>query len=158
VRPPLRRARDLALLGGDVVERNVAGLDPQLRERAHHPLVQELVAAFKAQAFHQRPWHQQGIGDAVAGLHEHRATARDAAHHVDAVTFAPLLVDLVAVALEGADHDQRLVPVPDAQLDTELVRGGVGGESLKELLVRQGHDHAPSLISAALPEDDPPRS
>ena len=50
------------------------------------------------------------------------------------------------------------VPVPDAQLDTELVRGGVGGESLKELLVRQGHDHVPSLISAALPEGDPPRS
>ena len=50
------------------------------------------------------------------------------------------------------------VPVPDAQLDTELVRGGVGGESLKELLVRQGHNHVPSLISAALPEGDPPRS
>src|SRR5690625_5352251 len=36
----LGRAADLALLGGDAVQRHVVRLDPDLRERPHHPVVE----------------------------------------------------------------------------------------------------------------------
>ena len=147
----LRGACDLALVGGDVVERDVAGVDADLRERPHHPLVEELVASLEAQALHQREWHDERVGDAVARLHEHGAAAGDPAHHVDAVRGAPRIVDLVLVGLERADHHEGLVPVPDPQAGVDLAAGQLAREDLVERDVharvhRDGADDVEGVI------------
>ena len=98
--PALRGATDLALVGGDVVERHVTGVDTHLAERTEHPVVQERVRLFEAQTLNQRSGHHQRVGDAVARLHEHRSATRDAAYHLDAMSVGARLVDLVAVGLE----------------------------------------------------------
>ncbi len=55
------------------------------------------------------------VRDDRTGRHQHGAAARDAPHDVEAVPRRTVGVDLVAVRLEGTDHDGRLVPLPDAQ-------------------------------------------
>ena len=86
VRPALLRgAADLAELGGDVVERHVLGLDAQLFEDLHDPLIEVVVGLLEAHSLHEGGGDDERVRDAVAGLHEHGAAAGDAPRHGDAV-------------------------------------------------------------------------
>src|SRR5690606_17414812 len=52
--PLLRRTGDLALVGGDVVQRLVPRPDPHVAESAQHPVVEVGVAVLERQPLHQR--------------------------------------------------------------------------------------------------------
>ena len=65
-------------------------------EGADDPVVEEGVGPLEAQALDERARHDERVGDAVAGLHEHRPAAGDAPHDVDAVPVGAVGVDLVA--------------------------------------------------------------
>ena len=110
----LRGAADLAELGGDVVERHVLGLDAQLFEDLHDPLIEVGVGLLEAHSLHEGGGDDERVGDAVARLHEHGAAAGDAPRHGDAVALHAVLLDFVLVRLEGADDDLRAVPLPQA--------------------------------------------
>lgn len=144
VRPALLRgAADLTDLGGDVVERHVLRLDPDLFEDLHHPLVEEGVGLLEAHPFDEGRGDDEGVGDAVAGLHEHRAAAGDAAGHHDPVLLLPLGLDLVLIRLEGADDDLRGVPLPQAHEGLATPRGDVLDERLVHRDVHHRVDDGP---------------
>ena len=113
--PLLRGAADLAGRARDVVERLVGRLDADLTQPLQHPVVEIRVRVGEAHPLHELRRHVERVRDDVALLHHHRAAARDAAHDVEAVALGALGVDLVLHRLERADHDRRLVPLPEAQ-------------------------------------------
>ena len=121
----LRGAADLAELGGDVVERHVLGLDAQLFEDLHDPLIEVRVCLLEAHSLHEGGGDDERVGDAVAGLHEHGTAAGDAPRHGDAVALHAVLLDFVLVGLEGADDDLRAVPLPQAHKRLAAPRGHV---------------------------------
>ena len=65
---PARGAADLAKLGGDVVERHVLGLDAQLFEDLHDPLIEVVVGLLEAHSLHEGGGDDERVRDAVAGL------------------------------------------------------------------------------------------
>src|SRR5690606_18427047 len=79
------------------------------------PLVHVCVGLLEPHAIDQRVRRDDRVGDGVARLDEHRAAATDAPHHLDAVAFGGLGIDLISQRLEPADHHRRTRPFPDAQ-------------------------------------------
>ena len=132
----LRRAADLALGAGDVVERLVEGVDAEGDQRLQHPGVEEGVGIGEGHVAHQIARCIERVGDAVAGFRQHGAAAGDAADDLHAQRRGCVEVHLVAQRLEGADDDGGPFPFPEAQHRA----APAGGDLLRQDLVqRQVH-------------------
>jgi len=143
VRPALLRGTaDLSELGGDVVERHVRGLDAQLVEDLHDPLIEVWVCLLEAHSLHEGGGDDERVGDAVAGLHEHGTAAGDAPRHGEAAPRDPAPQALraweevglvpgayvVVLASEAGGivvslEDGQMVHIEDTQASGIIVRG-----------------------------------